>query len=212
MKKNIIIIGLISDPANYTKKNSIRTFVLKELNCTVENEENVKVYSLNDAKPEENDILRAYWCPYKNNNCLGDMVGNDSRYMFTATMNGCSFGIGSAAPDGSRLVYHVNLGGGGANVRDKRAVEGSLRAQAEAQEWALLERNVPTSNIIEPMLYGGGVRSVDHPSFGQVFSIANTSTTVGLRSATGWDFYTLMYRKNGTAYIHTGFDRFKHLI
>jgi hypothetical protein len=31
--------------------------------------------------------------------------------MFTAPMNGCSFGIGSAGPDGNRLVGHSNAKG-----------------------------------------------------------------------------------------------------
>jgi hypothetical protein len=55
--------------------------------------------------------FKAYFCPYRGGSTLGTMVANDADCMFTTQMDGCSLGIGSAAPDGSRLVYHSNVGG-----------------------------------------------------------------------------------------------------
>jgi hypothetical protein len=65
----------------------------------------------------------AFFCPYEPNKTLGTTVTNGARLMFTAEMDGCSFGIGSPANDGSRLVYHANRNvGGGApqlNAQDQ---------------------------------------------------------------------------------------------
>lgn len=54
-------------------------------------------------------IFEIYWCPYKEDSIQSTTVGNAANIMFTAPMNGCSFGIGSPAKDGSRYVAHINM-------------------------------------------------------------------------------------------------------
>jgi hypothetical protein len=55
--------------------------------------------------------FRSYFCPYRQNDTLGATISRDADFMFTATMDGCSLGIGSSGADGSRLIYHSNLAG-----------------------------------------------------------------------------------------------------
>jgi hypothetical protein len=67
---------------------------------------------LHGVTPDGN-TFNAYFCPYRDNSTLGTTISNGADFMFTATMDGCSLGVGSPAQDGSRLVYHSNLGGRG---------------------------------------------------------------------------------------------------
>jgi len=55
------------------------------------------------------DMFECYWCPYHDDEMHATTVSNLANYMFTAPMNGCSFGVGSAAADGSRRVCHINM-------------------------------------------------------------------------------------------------------
>jgi hypothetical protein len=54
-------------------------------------------------------LMEIYWCPYEDNSMKSIMVGNEANIMLTAPMNGCSFGVGAAADDGSRYVAHINM-------------------------------------------------------------------------------------------------------
>lgn len=59
------------------------------------------------ASPE--GIMEIYWCPYQDDSMQSTVVGNAANIMLTAPMNGCSFGVGAAAEDGSRYVAHINM-------------------------------------------------------------------------------------------------------
>lgn len=54
-------------------------------------------------------IMEIYWCPYQDDTIQSTTVGNAANVMFTAPMNGCSFGVGAPANDGSRYVAHINM-------------------------------------------------------------------------------------------------------
>lgn len=116
--------------------------------------------------------FNAYFCPYQPNKILGTTISNKADYMFTATMDGCSLGIGQAAPDGSRLIYHSNRGG----KSDEQRLELGLVMGASLQ------------HVFEPkdyrMEYGQGMLK---------------STTFGVRSRTSnkWGFYTQIYFEDG---------------
>lgn len=58
-----------------------------------------------------NGIFLTYWCPYVEGQLRTTTVGNEANLMFTAPMNGCSFGIGSPGSRGERLVGHSNAKG-----------------------------------------------------------------------------------------------------
>lgn len=66
----------------------------------------------------QNPSFNAYWCPYESNDVQQVTLGNQADYMFTAKMDGCTFGVGSANPDGSRTVCHANVGGKGHDQLD----------------------------------------------------------------------------------------------
>lgn len=72
----------------------------------------IKCYEAHPAsKGGGNGIFLTYWCPYEEGKMCSTTVGNSANMMFTAPMNGCTFGVGSEASDGSRLVAHVNMKG-----------------------------------------------------------------------------------------------------
>lgn len=54
-------------------------------------------------------VMEIYWCPYQDDTIQSTTVGNEANVMFTAPMNGCSFGVGSVTDDGSRRVAHINM-------------------------------------------------------------------------------------------------------
>lgn len=54
-------------------------------------------------------IFEIYWCPYEDDSMQSTTVGNSANIMFTAPMNGCSFGVGAPAEDGSCHVAHINM-------------------------------------------------------------------------------------------------------
>lgn len=112
--------------------------------------------------------FNVYFCDYQQNNTFGITVSNRADYMFTATMDGCTLGIGCAAPDGARLVYHANVGG---NEDKQRTVLGLTMG-------ASLQSTFGPSNY--RMEYGLGVLK---------------STTLGIRSRTTsqWSFYSQVY-------------------
>lgn len=62
----------------------------------------------------------AFYCPYEDDTALGVVVGPGATFMFTPLQNGCSLGIGSAGPDGSRLVFHANKRNVAHNVLGQR--------------------------------------------------------------------------------------------
>jgi hypothetical protein len=115
----------------------------------------------------------AYFCSYQQNQTYGITLGKDADFMFTATMDGCSLGIGNANPDGSQLVYHSNLGG---RSEEQRLVLG-------------LVLGLSLGHVFEPSSYrfeyGQGVRK---------------STTMGIRSRTSnsWSFYAQIYFEDAT--------------
>lgn len=49
------------------------------------------------ADPAE-EGFHAYWCPYAQHETVSGLLGNGARFVFTARMDGCSFGIGSQTP------------------------------------------------------------------------------------------------------------------
>src|SRR5262245_29002349 len=146
----------------------------------------------------------AYWCPYHADQTLSAFLKQEARFMFTAVMNGCSFGIGSATNNGSRMVYHANKAATGQNtaVADDASRDGfqtKLNAQVGAQVTDLVAVGVPQGtffkkgNIINPKHYAGKKGKVQ-PVVG-AFRIKYISTTVGVRDGQAWAFYTLRYRR-----------------
>jgi hypothetical protein len=136
-------------------------------------------------------IFQAYWCPYAQNQTFHCMLNTDSRYMFTATMDGCSFGIGSQTGDGACQVGHANEGSFGARYEDTFGIDGARQFQRSEQENRLKHLLGNDISVINPLHYMS-----DHDG-----ALVLKSTTFGYRNGMTWEFYTQKYWKNGTTYF-----------
>lgn len=114
-----------------------------------------------------NDTFDSYWCPFVGNDCKLAWLGGGASYMFTAKMDGCTFAMGSAAPNGNRMVAHANLGGKGSAQLDQ--IKGQIAFSNDAN-----------MRYLGPSAY----RFADTTG-------GTEATTFGLRLATGqWKFYS----------------------
>jgi hypothetical protein len=222
MSQNLILADVVQDQAESRGGTDVRRFTLDHyagVQVTNPNHIGAAAYRLNDLPfmgpvPLGLDHLFAYWCPYKENHQLGAMLEGDALYMFTAVMDGCSLGIGSATSGGSRAVFHANMesAAGKMDPGKRKSVEKAVRRQVKEQKKKLEYMLVPEGNIIDPEFYGGGV---DQSTFGSnvAYTVKLKSATVGLRVNGQWTFYTLRYRKlSGRQYEHHGLHQFAPLV
>ena len=121
-------------------------------------------------EPGFGDTFPSYWCPYQANQAPHAYLRNAAPYMFTAKMDGCSFGIGGASPNGSVRVSHCNVAGKG------------------KEQLTMLENFFSTRTR--------GLRT----TFGRSsyrFPVGNTAstmaTTFGIRVGNDWKFYSQVY-------------------
>ena len=136
-------------------------------------------------------IFEAYWCPYAKDDTLTCMLGNGSRYMFTATMDGCSFGVGSQSGDGTCRVAHANESTFAANKEATFGLDGARQFARAEQKNRLVNKLGGDIGVIDPLNY-----MADHDG-----AMELKSTTFGYRNGQGWEFYTQKYWKNGTTYF-----------
>ena len=127
------------------------------------------------------DLFECYWCPYEDGQMKSITVGNLANIMFTAPMDGCSFGIGSANDDGSRMVCHINMKG---------------QTNMAGKQNAILKGSKLSEGLVDPNIYMAGGQPVHVTTFGGrdkdtrqwsfYYQLATTAA-----SATGRD-YTLV--------------------
>lgn len=178
MQKNILVIGW-DGPAYDTFGGTVydMTFVQKPI-ATASAKKLGEQLGLYFVVPQQmvaampgvtpdGRTFKSYFCPYQQNNILGTTISNGSDFMFTATMDGCSLGIGMSGLNGERLIYHSNRGG----RADEQRTELGLVLGASMQK-----AFEPQSYRFE---YGQGVLK---------------STTFGMRSKNNnWSFYSQIY-------------------
>ncbi len=92
-------------------------------------------------------VMEIYWCPYQDDTIQSTTVGNAANIMFTAPMNGCSFGVGSVTDDGSRRVAHINM---------------KSQINAWNKQDAILKGSKLGDKVISPHLYMGGDKDPVH--------------------------------------------------
>jgi hypothetical protein len=119
------------------------------------------------------DAVRAYICNYQANDVRAVDLQAAADFCFTINLNGCTFAMGAAAPNGDRRVCHANQGGNTLTQRN--------------QTWNAL--GVPANTrvaMLEPAEYrrlGGG---------------GNLNATVfGIRDHLHWSFYFQLYTALG---------------
>jgi hypothetical protein len=132
-------------------------------------------YYLREATGGEPDAFAAYWCGYEETQFKFAVVWKDADFLFTATMSGCTFAVGSDTASGARLVGHVN----------SAQVGGGAPAQAADQNRRARRVVGPSGTLFEPKDYREKPNEVD------VFE----STTLGVRDRTTgkWSFYAQVY-------------------
>lgn len=137
------------------------------------------VYILADGR-RKMDSFPAFWCPYNDTRLGWTALTGIADYMFTATMDGCSFGIGHAAKDGTVIVGHVNS--------NHLQTPDSTKAMEKDQKLrlrALLSTGRHKPKVFEPQdyRYRKGVREV-------------SATTFGVREKGKWHFYAHRWVKD----------------
>lgn len=140
----------------------------------------IQIYALRPARPSDADAFMAYWCPYTNQQTRYTTLTNLAEYMFTATMDGCSFGIGSRTPDGTCLVSHSN--------QNQFETPDSKDEMISKQKGALRGLLGSKAKLFQPKDY----RSVG--TFKKTHGVS--AATFGICDNNKWKFYAHRFIKN----------------
>lgn len=120
--------------------------------------------------------FQAYWCPYEREETKFAVVGTAANFVFTATITGCSIGLGHETANGDKLVIHSNHG--------STPQHGMTVAQTQEADIRALG--------------GQTIHKVFGPSSYRVDSSGNgryTGTVVGFRGTGHWEFRTQRYEQ-----------------
>ncbi len=184
------------DNPDYLPPNKIVKITIQKLDAVlISNKPDGAVYSIVFADTPHS--LDVYWCPYYQDDTGSAMLGTDANYVFTVSMNACSFGVGSYAEPGKVRVAHANSTTSSASygIKSVADIEPAMIQQKKIQR-AFLANKGAAQNIIayDDYMMDGGM-------FNQRFR----STTFGELSADrrAWAFYTLQYL-NGGVMQHKG--------
>jgi hypothetical protein len=121
------------------------------------------------------DVFTIYWLPYKNNRVYHMQLGHQHPYLFTPTMDGCSFSIGGQDPVGAPLVAHANMQNDQHEI-DQVAIEDQL-----------------------DILYGNGsygIMKKERYTGSKHFNVGSghvRSTTFGVSDGTAWKFFAQVW-------------------
>jgi hypothetical protein len=153
------------------------------------------------------DVVSAYWCPYANDHTYSITVAGAANFMFTATMDGCSFGVGIEAVDGAVRVAHANVS---ENVLLEAVQEELINAviggNANAARLLELKKFILKNQLQRTELVGAlgtdrftGMGASDYAKMGV------KCTTFGIRGGGGhWSFYAQAYAVNASIVTHYG--------
>ena len=133
----------------------------------------VPVMKVEAAEKGEEGAFLSWICDYEANDIRYQTLTGDRLFCFTATMNGCTFGIGSATSSGTLIVSHAN----------KKAGNDDIIAQSREQA-RLTKLQIEHGKLFQPTDYEFGPnRKVSMTLFG-IF-IGGT-----------WEFYYQQYLVN----------------
>jgi hypothetical protein len=150
------------------------------------------------AQPGE-AYFRSYIADYEQGATTYTTLGSNehAEFCFTANMNGCTFGHGNHAPDGTLVVSHGNAANTGAHPNFDSSVMTNVLAQSTALQTAIQYTRAKQGHGV-----GGRVFEPEHYRIG-----ARQSVTFGYRprGAGAWTFYFIGYtRGGGGAYTSYG--------
>ena len=153
------------------------------------------------------DSVAAYWCPYANDHTYSITVAGAANYMFTATMDGCSFGIGIEAADGAVRVAHANVSEDVLlNAVQDELINAVIGGNANAARLLELKKFILKCQLQRTDQVGAqsagplaGNGASDYAKMGV------KCTTFGLRAGDGhWSFYAQAYAINAGVVTHYG--------
>ena len=200
MDNNIVKVTGDEFPPYVDKNKKIVWISLDPLpGYTIQNKPDGQVYLLEfldptDGPNDPNGFL-AYWVEYHpDGDGVPTWLGKEVPYMFTAIMNGCSFGLGSQTYDGV-LAAHVNS--------KSASLTGAPDApQIKSQKKKLKALNLATK-IIDPATYLGPFdRLVMTTPFGVRAQLQGDGVHASL--SLPWRCCWQKYRSPGKQMIHMG--------
>lgn len=144
------------------------------------------------------NAISAYWCPYADDEINATTLAGAADLMFTAKMNGCSFGIGMPASDGSVRVAHANVS---TDDRLDKLLQDSFSESLKGKnaDPKLLDRiasarlQLRTSIQRDQLGGGSGVGNLSTALEPNLYRNMST-TTFGVRTGTTWKFYFQIYQ------------------
>jgi hypothetical protein len=141
-----------------------------------------------------NDTFSAYWCPYKQANAPHVMLGSKASYMFTAKMDGCTFGIGHALANGDVYVAHANQNGDGAGQLAQ--LRGHAKFSNNPNMGGHRAGQTPPTPGVRADFGPASYRADKRDNSGHVLA-TSMATTFGVRAENGgnieWKFYSQIY-------------------
>jgi hypothetical protein len=162
-----------------------------------------------DEAADDDDAFLIYWVQYKEDGPgTATWLGHDAQLMFTATMTGCTFGLGSQTPDGV-IAAHVNSAemsktklpdeSQKQDQHDKLVKLGNLTAKEIAIDQYMpgdFDMQTKTTPFgYRPVLTGG---AVPNRKLRNKVSITPSITSLP------WKFCWLKYKMQGTTFTHLG--------
>ncbi|MHC5004352.1 MAG: hypothetical protein ACYTJ0_14650 [Planctomycetota bacterium] len=142
------------------------------------------------AAPIPADAFEAYWVPYEQDQLATTMLGTRSRIMFTAKMDGCSFGLGSNDGAGNCLAGHANSA--------TKATKWGFRAAGGSQRKMLVAGGLQYH--IEAATY----RDLRTDEQGRQVGWNGQGTTFGIRTGNSWKVYTQRITGSSPNFTHKG--------
>ncbi len=142
------------------------------------------------------DRFDAFFCPYANDTTNFTTLTATARYMFTPTMDGCSFGIGSPSGNGTVIVGHSNAQRNQTatstrpmEITQKAELKATLLPQYKAKRSPFKKKY----KIFEPRKY-----RIDSVTQQRI-----SATLYGIRNGNKWKFHVIKFIPNpGTLPIH----------
>jgi hypothetical protein len=149
--------------------------------------------------PDHIEDLMVYWCGYAQDSIQFSVlpgVGGPG-VMLTPTMDGCTFGIGHSARDGTCMVTHANNATQQAGPNDMGTMP---QAQRQATKGLFKQARIKVKYLMQPDDYrwadeGHGPRMIA------------SSSTYGIRAAAHWRFYRHRYLMGMGDYVYLNTQR-----
>jgi hypothetical protein len=149
------------------------------------------VFELIYCRDETENTVVAYYCPYEDNEANYVFLGDEAEYMFTPSVSGCTFGIGSRTDKGGVLVGHANA--------KKIGTEQGREAQQAAQASLLTGKKGmgDAPRLISPTDYNMGIPDTYR---GTIVGVRRSNYAAN-SSGKAWLFYTQTFSVPGFGHV-----------